>query len=99
MNERDALLTTAEVADLYQVSPATVRRWYREGVLPGVRNPGGGNIRFARHVIEDALGNTGCVPPDEEGDTPAGDEPVEDALNVPDGRVSELPPAGTPTVP
>jgi excisionase family DNA binding protein len=34
-------LTTAEVADVLQVSPKTVTRWAREGKLPHSRTPGG----------------------------------------------------------
>jgi excisionase family DNA binding protein len=35
------LLTARTVADLLDVSPATVLRWTRQGQLPAVRLPGG----------------------------------------------------------
>jgi excisionase family DNA binding protein len=35
--EEPALLTTSQVALLLQVTPRTVRRWARDGVLPRLR--------------------------------------------------------------
>jgi excisionase family DNA binding protein len=37
----DALLTTAEVAELFGVDSGTVIRWGRSGRLPSIRTPGG----------------------------------------------------------
>ncbi len=37
----DTLLTPAEVAVMFRVSPKTVTRWAREGKLSCVRTPGG----------------------------------------------------------
>ncbi len=36
----DRLLTRAEVAGLFQVSPSTVTRWAEAGMLPSVRTLG-----------------------------------------------------------
>lgn len=48
------LLTGREVADLYRVSPETVRRWHRAGKLPSVRTPGGA-IRFREDDLDERL--------------------------------------------
>ena len=40
-----ALLSTGAVARLFGVSPSTVTRWARTGVLKAVRTPGG-HFRF-----------------------------------------------------
>ena len=37
----DLLLTSAEVATLFAVHPATITRWSREGIMPSVRTIGG----------------------------------------------------------
>jgi excisionase family DNA binding protein len=37
------LLTPAEVAAVFRVSPATVARWVRQGKLPAVETPSGRN--------------------------------------------------------
>lgn len=41
----DELLTRARVARLFGVSPSTVTRWARRGLLRAVRTPGG-HYRF-----------------------------------------------------
>jgi excisionase family DNA binding protein len=45
-------LTTAEVAELLQVSPKTITRWAREGKLPHSRTVGG-HRRYPREDIRD----------------------------------------------
>jgi excisionase family DNA binding protein len=47
-------LTRSEVARLFEVSPATVARWTREGKLPYVLTPGG-QRRYVRDQIVDLL--------------------------------------------
>jgi excisionase family DNA binding protein len=47
-------LTRSEVARLFEVSPATVARWTREGKLPYVLTPGG-QRRYVRDQIADLL--------------------------------------------
>lgn len=37
MTEQDRLLTVAQVAERLQANPETVRRWLRQGRLPGVQ--------------------------------------------------------------
>lgn len=48
------LLTRAEVAAMFRVSPATVRRWAAAGWAPTVRLPGG-HLRFKTAVVLDLL--------------------------------------------
>jgi excisionase family DNA binding protein len=43
-------LTRSDVARLFEVSPATVARWTREGKLPFVLTPGG-QRRYVRDQI------------------------------------------------
>lgn len=45
------LLTTGEVARLFNVSPATVRRWCRKGKLEAVRTSARGQLRFKREEV------------------------------------------------
>lgn len=44
------LLTAAEVCDILRVSPSTVSRWRRNGVLTGFKV--GGSLRFQRSEVE-----------------------------------------------
>ena len=46
----DALLTPAEVAVLFRVSPKTVARWAQSGKLPAMRTLGGHRRFRASHV-------------------------------------------------
>lgn len=50
-------LTRAEVACLFEVSPATVARWTREGKLPFVLTLGG-QRRYNRNQITDLMRQT-----------------------------------------
>ncbi len=50
-------LTRSEVARLFEVSPATVARWTREGKLPFVLTLGG-QRRYARDQVIDLM--RGC---------------------------------------
>lgn len=47
----ETVLTPAQVAAMFQVSPRTVSRWVREGKLVGFRTPGGVN-RFRKADVE-----------------------------------------------
>lgn len=49
-----ALLTPAEVAEMFHVDPKTVGRWAAKGRLRSVRTPGG-HRRFLRSEVEAAL--------------------------------------------
>lgn len=49
-----AVLTSAEVAALLRVSPATVKRWADAGLLPHLRTSGG-HRRFSRVAIENVV--------------------------------------------
>jgi excisionase family DNA binding protein len=46
-----ATLTTAEVARLFHVGPATVRRWTRQGKIRAFRLSPRGALRFRREDI------------------------------------------------
>ena len=47
------LLTAEEVATMLKVKVTTVRRWYRQGLLPGAKV--GKALRFRRNDVEDWL--------------------------------------------
>ena len=47
----ERLLTRAEVAEMFQVSPSTVRRWAEAGKLPSVKTLGGHHRYDARAVM------------------------------------------------
>lgn len=49
-HREDALLTPAEVAALFRVSPKTVTRWAESGKLPAMRTLGGHRRFRASHV-------------------------------------------------
>lgn len=51
-------LTRADVARLFEVSPATVARWTREGKLPFVRTLGG-QRRYRRERIVELIRESG----------------------------------------
>jgi excisionase family DNA binding protein len=53
-----ALLTVEQVAEVFQVTPATVRNWAREGVIKSLKTPGTKGIRFRRTDIEELLSGT-----------------------------------------
>jgi excisionase family DNA binding protein len=55
---RRQFLTRADVARLFEVSPATVARWSRDGKLSFVRTPGG-QRRYLRDRIIEQLGAGG----------------------------------------
>jgi excisionase family DNA binding protein len=52
--EGPELLTPAEVAQLFRVTPTTVTRWAKEGKLTGTRTPGG-TRRYYRAQVEALL--------------------------------------------
>lgn len=53
----EGLLTAGEVAAVYRIDPATVRRWALAGRLPWLRTPGG-DWRFSRKWLrEQGLGD------------------------------------------
>lgn len=53
-NSSDALLTPAEVAQMFRVNPKTVTRWARAGKITAIRTLGG-HRRFRRSEIEQFL--------------------------------------------
>ncbi len=54
-DEDDALLTPAEVARMFRVSPKTVTRWARAGKLTALRTLGG-HRRFRASEVRALLG-------------------------------------------
>lgn len=46
------LLTRAEVAKIFQVSPSTITRWAKAGKLPAVKTLGGHRRYKAKDVME-----------------------------------------------
>jgi excisionase family DNA binding protein len=40
-SDGERLLTPAEVAVMLRVDPSTVSRWHRQGLIEGIRTPGG----------------------------------------------------------
>ena len=50
-----ALLTPAEVASLFRVEPATVKRWANAGKLTSLRTPGG-HHRYLESEVRRLLG-------------------------------------------
>ena len=64
--ELPELMTIEQVAEYYQASKDTVRRWIREGVLPAYRvGSGRGAIRVKK---EDALAILGPFAPGEDAE-------------------------------
>lgn len=52
MNDEPAILTTREVAEKFQVTERTVRRWVTQGLLLPFRTPGGHYRYRAEEVME-----------------------------------------------
>lgn len=48
-------MTSSQVARYIHVHPDTVRRWYRNGILPGYRVGEGDDIRFDRREVDRAM--------------------------------------------
>jgi len=59
----NALLTPAEVAAMFRVSPKTVTRWARAGKLTALRTLGG-HRRFRAAEVRDLLGRSEEPSPD-----------------------------------
>lgn len=51
----DDILDSAQVAELFNVSAATVRNWARGGIVPCVKRPSGRAFLFRREDIERLL--------------------------------------------
>jgi excisionase family DNA binding protein len=52
--ERDPLLTSEEVADIFRVERSTIVRWALRELLPTVRTPGD-HYRFRQSAVKAAL--------------------------------------------
>lgn len=53
--EAEALLTPAEVAQIFRVDPKTVTRWAQAGKLTSMRTPGG-HRRYRESEVRSLLG-------------------------------------------
>lgn len=53
--EPDALLTPAEVAEMFRVDPKTVTRWAKAGKLSSIRTLGG-HRRFRASEVNELMG-------------------------------------------
>lgn len=71
----DDLLTTAQVAQMLQVTAQTVFKFIQEGVLPAHRLPGTRRFLFWRHDVVAAI-NASVVNPSELTDADADDRSV-----------------------
>ena len=49
------LLLVSEAAVIFRVSPATVRRWVRDGLLTGIRTPGGRALRVHAAAVREII--------------------------------------------
>ncbi len=59
--DKEELLTPAEVAKMFRVSPKTVTRWARSGRISAIRTIGG-HRRFRASEIEAFLSKAEAVP-------------------------------------
>lgn len=58
--DTEALLTPAEVAQLFRVDPKTVTRWAKAGKLTSMRTLGG-HRRYRESEVRDLLGAAGSA--------------------------------------
>lgn len=75
----EPLLTVGDVAGLFDVTPSTVRRWVKYGHLVALKLPGG-QIKFAKSVVDEALARTTGGPLCDCG-KPLGTHPTIDAVS------------------
>jgi excisionase family DNA binding protein len=53
-DEQPDLLTSTQVAAIFNVSIKTVSRWSKLGLLPSIKTPGG-RLRFRRSDVDEFL--------------------------------------------
>lgn len=51
MDMPERLMTPAEVAEIFRVEAKTVTRWAADGLIQGIRTPGGLHWRFRESVV------------------------------------------------
>lgn len=61
----DEILTPKDVADLFKVTPKTVKRWATAGMLPSFKTAGG-HARFKRADVDELIKKSGT--PTKEGE-------------------------------
>lgn len=57
INNLPDLLTVREVAELFRVTPLTIKRWGNRGVLECIRINSRGDRRFEKKVVLEKLNN------------------------------------------
>lgn len=55
------LLTVREVAEVLRVSPLTIKRWGKKGILPPIRINSRGDRRYTKEAVLWKLGMTQAV--------------------------------------
>lgn len=48
----DELLTTNQVAAIFNTAPSSVTRWVREGRMRAIKTPGGKTLRIKRSEVD-----------------------------------------------
>ena len=81
----DALLTPAEVASMFRVTPKTVTRWAEAGKLPVLRTLGG-HRRFPAGAVFRL--RAALDKPADPGDADSGDADSDETIDVTDSVVS-----------
>lgn len=59
LNNYPELLTTKEVAEILRVSPLTIKRWGKKGILPPIRINSRGDRRYTKEQVLWLLGKEG----------------------------------------
>ena len=58
MSKKSGLIKTTQAAEKFDVKPATIRNWYKRGLLPAIKI--GKTIRFKEEDVEKLLQPSTC---------------------------------------
>jgi excisionase family DNA binding protein len=64
LKELPDLLTVEEVAELFRVTPLTIKRWGKRGKLPAIRINSRGDRRYRKEAVKWLLKEKGMIPKD-----------------------------------